>query len=115
LPSASDKRNNIAMTHALVLLIRVSLRWRWVSSTGGLKLTGENWSTWRKTCLSATFRRSLLNALCGDHGHLSVRLWLSISDETVCCTYWNLVQAVFMKSCWPSVSFATIAILRVVL
>jgi hypothetical protein len=38
----------------LVLLITVALRWRWNWIIGGIKLTGENRSTRKETCNSAT-------------------------------------------------------------
>ena len=34
--------------------IRTTFKWRWVWRNGGIMLTGEDRSTWRKTCLSAT-------------------------------------------------------------
>jgi len=44
--------------HPLVHLLIATCQWRWVWSIGGMKLTGENWSTQTKTCLIATLSTS---------------------------------------------------------
>ena len=40
--------------HPLVHLLIATCKWRWVWSTGGMKLAGENWHTQRITCPIAT-------------------------------------------------------------
>jgi len=46
-----------------VLQANVACRWRWVWSIGGMKLTGENGSTLRNTCSSATSSTTILTGL----------------------------------------------------
>ena len=55
----SDSRKIIALwkvprIHPFALLVRTTCRWRKVWITDGMILTGDNWSTRRKTCPNAT-------------------------------------------------------------
>jgi hypothetical protein len=52
--------------YPLVLLLIVISQWRWVWSIGG-KMTGENGSTWRKTCPSVTLSTKNIMWLPGLH------------------------------------------------
>jgi hypothetical protein len=51
----------------------------WVWSIGGIILTGENWSTWRKTCPSATLFTTNLTRTAGSHSVAEQRYGLSLN------------------------------------
>ena len=46
--------SKVARFRPLVLLVRATCGWRWLWSKCGMILTGENWSTGRESCHSAT-------------------------------------------------------------
>ena len=45
---------NIPRLCPSVISVKPTCRWRWVWSIGGMKLTGENWCTWKEICHIAT-------------------------------------------------------------
>ena len=53
---------SVLLKHAVIYQDPVVDKWLW--STGGMILTGPNWSTWRKTCHSAAFS-NMNSASCG--------------------------------------------------
>jgi hypothetical protein len=64
----------------LVLLLRGVLRWRWVWSISGLTLTGETWSTWRKTWPStalSTTKWTGPGSNLGVYGDRSATTWVT--------------------------------------
>jgi len=50
----------------IVLLVKATCGWSWLWSIGGMRVTGENRSTWRKTCHSGTVFVLLLLLLLLD-------------------------------------------------